>query len=127
LSGTDIDLSAAGAFSLDLTTDITLTVSNAPSSGTLGSFILEVTNIGAAFTITWWSGIYWLTSASFGVGQPPSLAVSGTTVLEFYTFDGGVTWRGWSLGRYEGGDNTIASLQGVSRIGGVGILTTSHS
>ena len=84
LAAANIDLSSANFFSKTITSNTTLTLSNVPASGTVASFILELTN-GGAYTITWWSGINW-------GGSAPTLTVSGRDVIGFYTTDGGSTW-----------------------------------
>ena len=67
-------------------------MSNVPSTGTLVSFILDLTN-GGAGVITWWTGMKWV------AGAPPTLTVSGRDVLGFITHDGGTTWTGLLLGK----------------------------
>lgn len=71
---------------------VTLTVSNTPASGTVASFILDLTNGGLA-TITWWSGMKW------AGGTGPTLTSAGRDVLGFFTHDGGTTWTGLLLGK----------------------------
>lgn len=75
-----------------ITISATLTPTNIPASGIVGSFILELTNGGSA-PVTWWGGIKW------DGGTPPSLTVAGIDCLAFYTFDAGATWRGFILGQ----------------------------
>ena len=82
-----IDLSLGTVFTKTITANTTFTVSNVPATGTVASFILELTN-GSAFTTTWWSGIKWTS------GTAPTLTASGLDILGFYTHDGGTTWRG---------------------------------
>jgi Phage tail repeat like len=62
-------------------------VTNPPSTGIAGSFVLALNN-GGSQTITWMSGIKW------PGGIAPSLTVSGLDLLSFNTIDGGTTWRG---------------------------------
>lgn len=85
-----IDLSAGNLFTKTISGATTLTVSNIPASGTLASFILDLTNGGSA-TITWWSGVKW------AGGTAPTLTAAGRDVLGFYTHDGGTTWTGLLL------------------------------
>lgn len=87
-----IDLSAGNLFTKTISGATTLTTSNVPASGTLASFILDLTNGGSA-TITWWSGVKW------AGGTAPTLTASGVDVLGFYTHDGGTTWRGMVLSK----------------------------
>jgi hypothetical protein len=91
-SGTAIDVSLGGLFYRTISGATTFTVSDVPSSGTVASFMLSLTNGGSA-TITWWSGMRW------PGGVAPTLTASGMDVLGFYTRDGGTTWTGLVLGR----------------------------
>lgn len=86
-----IDLSLGNVFTKSVNSDTTFSVLNCLSSGTSNSFILELTNAGS-FTITWFSGIKW------AEGIAPVLTASGVDVLGFYSYDGGVTWKGLVLG-----------------------------
>lgn len=86
-----IDLSLGNVFTKSVNSDTTFSVLNCLSSGTSNSFILELVNAGA-FTITWFSGIKW------AEGLAPILTASGVDVLGFYSYDGGVTWKGLVLG-----------------------------
>lgn len=88
----NIDLVTGNYFSKTITGVSTFTVSNVPSAGGVGSFILDLTN-GGAFAITWWTGVKWVS------GTPPTLTASGRDVLGFFTHDGGVTWSGLLLGK----------------------------
>lgn len=89
----NIDLAAGNHFTKTLAAGaVSLTVSNVPASGTLGCFILDLTNGGAA-TLTLWSGLKW------AGGAAPTLTVSGRDVLGFYTSDGGTTWTGLVLAK----------------------------
>lgn len=86
-----IDLSLGNLFTKSVNSNTTFSVLNFLSSGTSNSFILELVNAGA-FTITWFSGIKW------AEGIAPVLTASGVDVLGFYSYDGGVTWKGLVLG-----------------------------
>ena len=86
-----IDLSLGNLFTKSINSSTTLSVLNCLSSGTSNSFIVELVNAGA-FTITWFSGIKWAD------GFAPILTASGVDVLGFYSYDGGVTWKGLVLG-----------------------------
>ncbi len=87
VAASNIDVSLANYFTKTLTGVTTFTVSNAPASGTVSAFTLELTN-GGDYVINWWSGMKW------SGGIPPTLTQGGTDVLGFYTLDGGTTWRG---------------------------------
>jgi hypothetical protein len=92
MGANNIDCNAGAVFSKTISGATTLTVSNVPASGTVASFILDLTNGGSA-VITWWSGMKWPAATA------PSLTASGRDVLGFYTFDGGTTWNGLLLGK----------------------------
>jgi hypothetical protein len=90
-SGTKtFNLSNGNYFSLTVNGTTTLAVSNTPSSGSVGAFIVQLTN-GGAYSITYFSGVTW------AGGTAPTLTTSGTDVLGFFTTDGGTTWRGLVL------------------------------
>ena len=90
-SGTrTINLDNGNFFTNTVTGNTTFSVTNVPSSGSVATFVLEITNGGSA-SITFPGGITWAN------GTPPSLTVSGTDVLGFYTTNGGSTWRGLVL------------------------------
>lgn len=91
ISASAIDLSTGNYFSKTISTTTTFTVSNVPTTGTAASFILDLTNGGAA-TVNWWSGVKW------AGGTAPTLTASGRDVLGFFTYDGGTTWSGFVLG-----------------------------
>ena len=91
-AGTAFDLSAANYFSKTISDPTTFTLSNVPPSGTVLSFILELTDGGSA-TVNLWSGIKW------AGGAAPALTASGVDILGFYTSDGGTTWRGLVLAK----------------------------
>lgn len=87
IAGNNIDLKEGSLFNKTIAAAITLTVSNVPVAGKVGSFILNLTN-GGAFAVTWWPGIKWAS------GTAPTLTASGRDVLGFFTNDGGATWTG---------------------------------
>jgi hypothetical protein len=92
----DIDLELGNWFTHDLSSNspplnTTFSVSNVPASGTTASFILELTNGGAA-TVNWFAGV------EFPGGVAPTLTAAGRDVLGFYSFDGGTTFSGFVLG-----------------------------
>ena len=92
ISASNIDLSAGNYFTKTISGTTTFTVSNTASSGTVNSFILDLTNGGSA-TVNWWSGVKW------AGGTAPTLTASGRDVLGFFTEDGGTTWNGFVLGK----------------------------
>lgn len=92
VAASNIDLAEGTYFTKTISGATTFTVSNVASSGTVSSFILDLTNGGSA-VITWWSGMKWAN------GTSPSLTSSGRDVLGFFTHDGGTTWTGLFLGK----------------------------
>lgn len=87
-----IDLSTGNFFTRTISGATTLSVSNVVGSGSVNSFVLELTNAGSA-AITWFSGVKWTG------GTAPALTASGVDILGFYTHDGGTTWRGMLLSK----------------------------
>jgi len=93
----DIDLSTGNYFTKSISTSSTVTFSNPPTSGTVGSFTLELALTGASTAITWPSSVYWNGDA----GQTaPTLVDSRTHLFMFVTSDGGTTYRGAVLKDY---------------------------
>lgn len=92
LSANNIDLTLGNYFTKTITALTTFTVTNTPTTGIVGSFILDLTN-GGAFTITWWVGVKWASATA------PTLTASGRDCLGFFTHDGGTTWTGLLLGK----------------------------
>ena len=97
LTAAAIDLKTGNMFTKTVTAATILSVVNAPASGAMASFILELTN-GGAYAVTWWTGTGGATVKWAG-GTAPSLTAAGRDVLGFYTHDGGVTWNGLVLGK----------------------------
>ena len=91
MGANDIDLSAGNYFTKTISGATTLTVSNVASSGSVSAFVLELTN-GGDFTVNLFSGVTW------AGGTAPTLTSGGVDTLAFFTVDGGVTWRGFTLG-----------------------------
>lgn len=86
MAANNIDLSLGNLFTKTISGATTLTVNNIPTAGTVGYFILQLTNGGSA-TVTWFSGVKW------AGGTAPTLTASGVDVLSFYTIDAGTTWK----------------------------------
>lgn len=91
IAASAIDVNSGNYFTKTITAATTFTV-NAASSGSVSSFILELTNAGSA-AITWFSGVKW------AGGTAPALTSAGVDILGFYTHDGGTTWRGMVLAK----------------------------
>lgn len=92
IAASAIDLSLGNYFTKTISGTTTFTISNAASSGTVNSFILQITNGGSA-TVNWFSGVKW------AGGTAPTLTTSGYDDLGFFTIDGGTTWQGFVLGK----------------------------
>lgn len=91
MGANNTDISAGNYFTKTISGATTLTVSNVPTTGTVASFILDLTNGGSA-TITWW-GVKW------PGGTAPTLTAAGRDALGFFTHDGGTTWTGLLVGK----------------------------
>lgn len=91
-TATEINVSQANYFIRTITTNTTFTVTGTPATGTVASFILDLTN-GGAGTITWASGTVW------AGGTAPTLTASGRDVLGFFTHNGGGAYNGFVLGK----------------------------
>ena len=92
LVGNVIDVSAASYYNVSITGPTTLNVANVAANTYASSFILDITN-GQAY-ITWGFPVRW----SGGVVPVLSSGIQVDT-LGFYTYNGGVTWNGFVLGR----------------------------
>ncbi len=92
ISASAIDMAAGNYFTKTISGTTTFTISNAAASGTVNSFILQLTNGGSA-TVNWFSGTKW------AGGTAPTLTASGYDELGFFSIDGGTTWQGFVLGK----------------------------
>lgn len=81
----NLDLAAGGLFTKTITANTTLTVSNVPVAGVVGSWVLRLTNAGA-YALTFWAGCKWVG------GIVPVFTATGVDEIGFYTDDGGVTY-----------------------------------
>lgn len=88
----DIDLSTGNYFTKTINGNSTFTFSNPPSSGTVGSFTLELTHTSG--TVTWPS------SVKFPADTAPTLTTGKTHLFVFVTDDGGSRYRGAALADY---------------------------
>ena len=89
----DVDMSQGNYFTKTITTGInTFTFSNPPSSGTVGSFTLELTHTGGTAD--------WPTTVKWPEDTAPSLSTSRTHLFMFVTDDGGSRYRGAALANY---------------------------
>lgn len=88
----DIDLSTGNYFTKTINSNSTFTFSNPPSSGTVGSFTLELTHTSGTVT--------WPTSVKFPGDTAPTLTTGKTHLFVFVTDDGGTRYRGAALANY---------------------------
>lgn len=86
IPASDIDLATGNYFTKTIAGATTLTVSNVPASGTVASFILELTNGGSA-VVTYPANTKW------AGGTAPTLTAAGKDILGAYTTDGGATFN----------------------------------
>lgn len=92
VSALDIDLSTGNYFTKTISGNSTFTFSNPPSSGTVGSFTLELTHSSGTVT--------WPTSVKFPADTAPTLTTGKTHLFVFITDDGGTRYRGAALVDY---------------------------
>ena len=92
VSALDIDLSTGNYFTKTISGNSTFTFSNPPSSGTVGSFTLELTH--SSGTVTWPS------SVKFPADTAPTLTTGKTHLFVFVTDDGGSRYLGAALADY---------------------------
>jgi hypothetical protein len=88
----DIDLSTGNYFTKTINGNSTFAFINPPSSGTVGSFVLELTHTSG--TVTWPS------SVKFPADTAPTLTTGKTHLFFFVTDDGGTRYRGAALVDY---------------------------
>ena len=92
VSALDIDLSTGNYFTKTISGNSTFTLSNPPSSGTVGSFTLELTHSSGTVT--------WPTSVKFPADTAPTLTTGKTHLFVFVTDDGVSRYRGAALADY---------------------------
>lgn len=92
VSALDIDLSTGNYFTKTINANSTFTFSNPPTSGTVGSFTLELTH--SSGTVTWPTGV------KFPADTAPALTAGKTHLFFFVTDDGGTRYRGAALADY---------------------------
>lgn len=85
VSANSVNCAAGNYYTKTISTAVTFTFDNPPSSRAYG-FLIELTNGGSA-TVTWPTSVKW------PGGTAPSLTASGVDLLGFVTDDGGTTWR----------------------------------
>mgnify|MGYP003111596674 CR=1 FL=1 len=92
VSALDIDLSTGNYFTKTINANSTFTFSNPPASGTVGSFVLELTHTSGTVTFP--------SSVKFSEDTAPTLTSGKTHLLMFTTDDGGSRYRGAALVDY---------------------------
>ena len=99
VSALDINLSTGNFFTKSISSSSTVTFSNPPASGTVGSFTLQLVLTGSSTAITWPNTVYW----NGDTGQTaPTLVDARTHLFMFVTTDGGTKYRGAVLSDYTG-------------------------
>jgi hypothetical protein len=89
LSGTSVNLATGNYFTKTISSNTTFTFTNAPSSGTVASFVLELTH--SSGTVTWPGSVKWSADTA------PELTAGTTHLFVFITDDGGSRYRGAAL------------------------------
>jgi len=92
VAASEISLAAGNYFQKTISGNTTFTFANAPSSGTVGSFTLELTH--SSGTVTWPSSVKWPADTA------PTLTTGKTHIFVFITDDGGTRYRGAALADY---------------------------
>lgn len=92
VSALDIDLSTGNYFTKTINGNSTFTFSNPPTSGTVGSFTLELTHTSGT--------VAWPSSVKFNADTAPTLTTGKTHLFYFVTDDGGTRYRGAALVDY---------------------------
>jgi hypothetical protein len=85
---TSIDLTSANNFEYTVNATSTIAFTNSPTAPKAFGFTLVLNN-GGSQAITWPTGTLW------AGGIAPALTASGTDILVFYTYDGGVSYYGF--------------------------------
>lgn len=92
VSGGTLDLSTGTVFSDAPASNVTYVFNNPPAAGTSYGFTFRITPSGN-YTVTWPASVKW------SEGTAPDAPASGdTSVLVFYTDDGGTTYYGFQAG-----------------------------
>ena len=99
VSALDINLSTGNFFTKSISSSSTVTFSNPPASGTVGSFTLQLVLTGSSTVITWPNTVYWNGDAGT---TAPTLVDARTHLFMFVTTDGGTKYRGAVLSDYTG-------------------------
>ena len=91
--GTEIKSIYYGTMSNGITCNFTFGSLPTYTSQQCYSFIFELKNGGSAAAINWPLSVKW------AGGTKPTLTISGVDILGFYSYDGGITWRGVLLSK----------------------------
>jgi len=92
VSALNIDLNDGNYFTKTINGNSTFTFSNPPASGTVGSFVLELTHTSGT--------VAWPASVKFPADTAPTLTTGKTHYFFFTTVNGGTRYRGASLVDY---------------------------
>ncbi len=99
---TTLNCEAGNVFSNTLSENTTFTFSNPPSSGTAYGFSLKITQDASAsgYTVTWPTSVDWPKADKYALSGAPRLTsiASAEDQFVFYTYNGGTTWYGFTVG-----------------------------
>jgi len=84
------NLATAGVFRINANGNLTVVFSNFPSTAKAAFWQVEIKN-GGSYTVTWPGGVKW---DGGGAANVAPLLSTNTTLLNFYTRDGGTTIYG---------------------------------
>ena len=86
-----LNLSTADVFDLTLSGNTTVALSNIPTlSNETFAFVVRVSQGGTAYTLTWFSGITWLTTG----GTAPAAPSASKSVEYIFSTTNGTNWTG---------------------------------
>jgi hypothetical protein len=88
----ELNLATGNHFTLTLAANRSLTPINPAPAGRVNIIVLQITSLGA-FAPAWWPGIKW------AGGVVPAQTANGRDTYSFSSFDGGVTWDGYAVGK----------------------------
>lgn len=91
MSSNSIDVAAGGLFVRSIGADTTFSVTNTPDSGTVATFILDLTVTGATRAVSWWPDVKW------AHGAPVASLPVGRYLVGFLTSEGPSGWVGMLL------------------------------
>ena len=96
-SGTlTINLNTSRVFNVSLNSNITtVTIQNIAATGTISSFVLNLTADGTARTVAWPGSFRWPSATAPTITS----TLNKTDVIVAYTYDGGINWFAFISGQ----------------------------